>query len=241
MSKRSQSSNDFLRFPTGRSVKNCRQDAKKLRGQQKQVGKSISIAQALDQIAKANGMNEGWHRAICQLKAEQQSTVGDSNLTAWLASYTGQRKQKQQRYAQTLRQNYARQRHIYLPDGVGSAVRVFPHRDKGLMVTQKTIDLIEADIALLGGLRAVTNVDNNIQLVYQQPADPSLMAHEFHLTAEGMIFYYCRSDPRAGYAADFHARGFETTQCGVREGMIESARHLTDFENHHGALQIQAL
>lgn len=56
---------DLLKFPSGRSVGNCRNDAKRLARQE-----NIPLHQALDCVAAANGLAHPWARAM--------TLVGDS-------------------------------------------------------------------------------------------------------------------------------------------------------------------
>ena len=63
--------NTSIRFPSGRSIDRCKQDAKKLVRQSKANGQNIFLAQALDVIARENGLDLPWAKAIQQL----QSTI----------------------------------------------------------------------------------------------------------------------------------------------------------------------
>jgi hypothetical protein len=60
---------DSWKFPSGRSVGNCRKDAKRLARQEK-----IPLNEALDRIASANGTSLPWPRALLILGQSQPST-----------------------------------------------------------------------------------------------------------------------------------------------------------------------
>ncbi|MCX9113597.1 hypothetical protein OKS80_11890, partial [Aeromonas veronii] len=66
----------ILRFPSGRSVKNCRADAKRLAKQHKHNG--MTHAKALDIIANENGCSNGWDKAIRQLTLSAQGISRES-------------------------------------------------------------------------------------------------------------------------------------------------------------------
>lgn len=61
---------DKLRFPSGRSVDQARQDAKTL---SREAG--IPLAQALDQVCSKNGMHQPWNSALASLKASANAVV----------------------------------------------------------------------------------------------------------------------------------------------------------------------
>ncbi|WP_299022201.1 glyoxalase superfamily protein [uncultured Photobacterium sp.] len=73
MSKHKADQTDHLLFPSGRNVKSCRADAKKLKAAAKAKGEKLSYSKALDLIAVQNGVNLSWHKAIAQIKAEASS------------------------------------------------------------------------------------------------------------------------------------------------------------------------
>lgn len=60
-----------MNFPSGRSVDRCKQDAKKLVKISKEKGNKIKLAEALNVIAKENGIDLPWSKAIEKLKLEQ--------------------------------------------------------------------------------------------------------------------------------------------------------------------------
>jgi len=62
-------SNDNCKFPSGRSVANCRKDAKRLSRDNK-----IPLNQALDAVAIANGISLPWHVALQQLNGNSAQT-----------------------------------------------------------------------------------------------------------------------------------------------------------------------
>lgn len=69
---------DLLQFPSGRSVGNCRNDAK---GLQKSTSKSLHTC--LDWVAKDNGYPEGWNFAIENIVAEalQRTQTSPNRMT----------------------------------------------------------------------------------------------------------------------------------------------------------------
>ena len=64
---------DLLHFPSGRSVGNCRKDAKRLSRK-----KQISLNQALDQIAEENGVSLPWGKAMALVKIEPATKPGSA-------------------------------------------------------------------------------------------------------------------------------------------------------------------
>ncbi|MGF1832602.1 hypothetical protein [Photobacterium sanguinicancri] len=67
MSKSQSSKTNHLLFPSGRTVKACRNDVKRLKKEASSSGNKLSTGMALDLIAEKNGMSGGWHKAIHQL------------------------------------------------------------------------------------------------------------------------------------------------------------------------------
>lgn len=55
---------DRLKFPSGRTVGNCRKDAKRLARE-----RGIDLSQAQDEIARANGTTKPWHYAVADLRS----------------------------------------------------------------------------------------------------------------------------------------------------------------------------
>jgi hypothetical protein len=58
---------DQLIMPSGRSIKRCKNDAKRLAKQLRTSGQSINYSAVLDIIAKRNGMNMPWNKAVSTL------------------------------------------------------------------------------------------------------------------------------------------------------------------------------
>ncbi|KON48267.1 hypothetical protein [Mariprofundus ferrooxydans] len=58
-----------LKFPSGCSVKHCKQDAKAIVKNSKQSNSPIPLHAALDMVASDNGINLPWERALKQLMA----------------------------------------------------------------------------------------------------------------------------------------------------------------------------
>ena len=73
MTKHKTDHTDHLLFPSGRNVKSCRADAKKLKSAAKVKGEKVSYSKALDLVAAQNGIYLSWHKAIAQIKAEASS------------------------------------------------------------------------------------------------------------------------------------------------------------------------
>ena len=67
MSKSQSNKTNHLVFPSGRTVKACRNDVKKLKREVASSGSKLSTSRALDIIAEKNGISGGWHKAIHQL------------------------------------------------------------------------------------------------------------------------------------------------------------------------------
>jgi hypothetical protein len=63
---------DLLHFPSGRSVGNCRKDAKRLSRE-----KLIPLGQAQDTVAQNNGLAMPWGKAMAELQASPPSKPGD--------------------------------------------------------------------------------------------------------------------------------------------------------------------
>jgi len=61
---------DKLRFPSGRSVANCKKDAKRLCKTDR-----IPLHEALDRVAADNGLAMPFHRAIAQLKKQAATSL----------------------------------------------------------------------------------------------------------------------------------------------------------------------
>lgn len=66
---------EHLIFPSGRTVRACKADAKKLRASAKINGEQLSHARALDFVSAQNGLEMSWHQAIELLKKQSRSSV----------------------------------------------------------------------------------------------------------------------------------------------------------------------
>jgi hypothetical protein len=66
---------EHLIFPSGRTVRACKADAKKLRASAKINGEQLSHASALDFVSAQNGLKMSWHQAIELLKKQSLSSV----------------------------------------------------------------------------------------------------------------------------------------------------------------------
>lgn len=79
MSKSQANKFNNLIFPSGRTVKDCRNDAKKLKKQALLAGEHLSTSKALDLIAEKNRLPGGWHKAIHSLS--QDNTLANITVT----------------------------------------------------------------------------------------------------------------------------------------------------------------
>ncbi|MCQ9041486.1 hypothetical protein WOC09_07800 [Vibrio parahaemolyticus] len=75
MSKSQSNKTNHLVFPSGRTVKACRNDVKKLKKEVASSGCKLSTSRALDIIAEKNGMSGGWHKAIHQLSMDDIADI----------------------------------------------------------------------------------------------------------------------------------------------------------------------
>ncbi|PWI33531.1 hypothetical protein DI392_08665 [Vibrio albus] len=75
MPKSTKLKTDSLIFPSGRTVKDCRQDAKKLKKDALSQSVKLSTSKALDKVAEQNGMDCGWSRAVQVLKTRASLNI----------------------------------------------------------------------------------------------------------------------------------------------------------------------
>lgn len=61
---------DSLRFPSGRTVKRCKQDAKSIVKNSKRSNSPIKYNEALNQVVQKNGLSLPWDKAIKKLELE---------------------------------------------------------------------------------------------------------------------------------------------------------------------------
>lgn len=220
---------DHLQFPSGRTVSRCKDDAKKLRKSSKNTDNYLSYNKALDLVARNNGIDLPWDKALSYLTKKEESLKTEPSVFNWLK---GQIKNKQSHYKKLVYQNFEHNNELYLPDGEGGYSKAYQHKNHpdGLLLTEDVAQIVEADVVKLGGLKKLGEMhDGSIQIIYEKPASSSHLAHEFHLSKEGLITYYCRSKPWEGYEAEFHARNYELTRVGISSGYVDSFLHWTGF------------
>ena len=58
------------KFPSGRNINRCKQDAKTLVKKSKNTDTPIKLATALDIVAKENGIDKPWNEALDMLRME---------------------------------------------------------------------------------------------------------------------------------------------------------------------------
>ncbi len=210
---------NFLRFPSGRSVGNCRKDAKKL----KKTG--LTLTQALDLVAEQNGLASGWDKALQNLRATSSVTAASH----FLYSMIGKNNQDISRAKASLTQP-DHPAETWLPDGEGKIIRAFPHKGTGVLITEAAQALLEVDIAHALSLGDVT------ELAYEVPGSTSHMTYSIQITNDGTISHFCRSLP-VSYEADFYAEDWRVRyvgQGGYRPA--ESMLHWTSFCFWHSRL-----
>lgn len=218
-----------LKFPSGRTVIRCKEDAKLLRKNSKSTENYLSYNKALDVIAKNNGIDLPWDKAIALLKKNQESVeAGQSSFNR----LKGQIKNQQSHNKKLINQNFAHNNDLYIPDGEGGLVKAYQHKDHpdGLLLTKEVAQIVEADFEKLVGSDKLYGTHGGLfQIVYEKPGSNSHLAHEFHVRRDGVIVYYCRSRPWQDYEAELHARGYELTHVGIRRGHVDSFLHWTGF------------
>ncbi|MGR6782625.1 hypothetical protein [Moritella viscosa] len=227
---------DHLKFPSGRTVSRCKDDAKKLRKVSKNSDNYLSYNKALDVIAKNNGIELPWDKALSQLIKMQGSAKDEPSLFNWLK---GQVKNQQSHNKKLVHQNFEHNNELYIPDGEGGYSKAYQHKKhpNGLLITKEVAKIVEADLVKLGGLEKLSVMhEGSIQIIYEKPGSNNHLAHEFHITKDGVIVYYCRSRPWQGYEAEFHARSYDITRVGIGEGHVDSFLHWTGFCFWHDIL-----
>lgn len=227
---------DLLKFPSGRSVKRCRVDAKQLLKTSKQSPRPLSHSEALDYIARKNGVELPWHQALQLLQKQPVKPFEDKKLFEQLLGRTSQLEAS---YKAEVVRKFSRNGRIFLPDGEGGIVEVFSHRadPKGVLITNKVTELVERDIERLGGLETLNQgKDGGIQLFYEVPGSTSHLAYEFHFTESGTIHYFCRSQPWNEYEAELHVRGYSITNVGYGIRPVDTALHWVGFAIFHRLL-----
>lgn len=234
--KNKRSTNDHLTFPSGRTIKRCKEDAKEQRKASKNTDNYISYNNALNIIAKENGLDMLWDKAINHIFTSQKKSteLNDPARYKWLM---GQLKNKHSHNKKAVHERFEQNGKLMLPDGEGGEVEVFPHKQNknGILITKEVARLVEDDIERLGGLENLKGYDDgNVQLIYEKPNSTCHLAYEFHVRADdGVIHYFCRCLPWAGYEAELHARGYDITNVGYGTRSTDTALHWTGFEIYH--------
>lgn len=177
---------DHLKFPSGRTVIRCKDDAKKLRKISKNSDNYLSYNKALNIIAKNNGIELPWDKAVLQLEKSQESVLGDSSTFTRLK---GQVKNQQSHYKKLVHQNFEYKNELYIPNGEGEYSKAYQHKNhpSGLLITKEVAQIVEADIVKLGGLEELSEMyDGLIQIIYKKQGSKSHLAHEFHINDDGV-------------------------------------------------------
>lgn len=230
---KSKSNTDSMKFPSGRTVKRCKDDAKAMRKASKATNTYISYNQALNIIAQQNGINLPWDKAISKIASYH------NNKSDLFNSLKGKYLNRQSEFKKQVNKRFLCDGRIMLPDGEGGQLEVIQHRSRtnGLLMTESVIKLVEDDIEALGGLQNLKLFeDSSIQLFYEKKGAKNYLAYEFHITGDGVIHYFCRSQPWNGYKAELHARGYSITNVGYGERAADTALHWLGFELFHPVL-----
>jgi hypothetical protein len=69
---------DSLKFPSGRTVKRCKQDAKAIAKNSKNSALPVKHNEALNQVARENGMHLPWNKAIKKLEVDLKNQLQTS-------------------------------------------------------------------------------------------------------------------------------------------------------------------
>lgn len=229
---------DTLKFPSNRTVKRCKEDAKAIRKGSKGTSNYISYNQALNIVAAQNGINLPWDRAIQVLMTRNKP---DSELFNWLK---GKMLNQQAQFKKDTHSIFEVDGQIMLPDGEGRRRLVVQHkaRNNGLVMTPEVIALVEKDIESLGGLDNLRKFEGQtVQIIYEKVGSLCHLAYEFHFSEDGVITYFCRSQPWNYYEAELHARGYSITSAGCAERFIDTALHWSGFEMFHSVLTPKVL
>lgn len=227
--------NDHLQFPSGRSIKRCKEDAKALRKASKNGDNYLSYNKALDVIAVQNGLNMSWDKATNYLikQAELESDLQSKQL---LNKLIGRGRNEQSNHKKEVVERFGFAGKIYLPDGEGNKLEVHPHKNSkyGLLISKKVQNLVESDIEKLGGLESLRGFDEgNIQILYEKPNSQNHLAYEFHVNSDGVIHYFCRCKPWDGYEAELHVRGYSINNVGMGNRSADTALHWLGFSFWH--------
>lgn len=235
--------NDHLQFPSGRTIKRCKEDAKALRKASKGTDHYLSYNKALDVIAAQNGINMSWDKATNHIikSAEKESEFESKEL---FNKIIGRVRNEQSSYKKEVLARFEHDGKIYLPDGEGKKLEVFQHKksNRGLLISQEVQELVEADIRKMGGLENLNGYDDgNVQILYEKPNSTSHLAYEFHVNQDGVIHYFCRCMPWEGYEAELHVRGYSINYVGHGTKAVDSALHWLGFSYWHSFMTPKAM
>lgn len=214
---------NYLRFPSGRTVGNCRKDAKKLAKQHKLAG--LSLAKALDLIAEQNGLPGGWHKAVEQLRLNSAEPPESQEVLRFLQSLTGRMKKQTTDHKKYLLERYGRDETdtVWLPNGEGGTVKAYPHQGKGLLITEQAENILKADLEL------ISLHEGSIELAYEVPGSSIHMAYSIQIAASGEIVHFCRCLPDTK-EAELYAEGWSVRHVGFGDyKAVESMLHWTGF------------
>lgn len=235
---KSKTSTDTLKFPSGRTVKRCKEDAKAMRKASKGTSNYISYNQALNIVATENGMRLPWDKAL------QTLITLNKPKDDLFHTMKGKILNRQSEFKKEAHLRFEVDNQLVLPDGEGGRRIVVQHksRNNGIIITPEVIDLVENDIERLGGLDSLKKYDDHaVQIMYEVPGSLQHLAYEFHFSDDGVITYFCRSQPWNHYEAELHVRGYSINDVGFGERSIDTALHWVGFEIYHDILTPRVL
>ena len=259
MKNKNRKPNDHLTFPSGRTIKRCKEDAKTLRKSSKNTTEYISYNKALNIVAGQNGLDMSWDKAYSQIVSaaeNKRETIpfepsianhspleadGDLDIFNWLK---GTVRSQQSNFKKDTYERFEVDGKLMLPDGEGNYLEVVQHkaRNNGILITPKIADLIEQDIEKMGGLESLKGYDDgNVQILYEKPGSNSHAAYEFHIGSDGVIHYFCRCLPWEGYEAELIVRGHSITNVGHGQRAADTALHWLSFAIFHQLMTPRAL
>ena len=243
MKSKNRNKNDHLQFPSGRTIKRCKEDAKALRKASKETDNYLSYNKALNVIASENGLNMGWDKAVNHIINSVQE-VNEFESKELFNKLVGRARNEQSNYKKEVIARFGKAGKILLPDGEGDLLEVFQHKNHkhGILISKKVADLVEADVKKLGGIQNLNGYeDGNIQIIYERPNSTSHLAYEFHLNQDGVIHYFCRCMPWEGYEAELHVREYSINYVGHGTHAVDTALHWLGFSIFHDYVTPKAM
>ena len=221
--------NDHLQFPSGRTIKRCKEDAKQLRKASKNSDNYISLNIALNIVAKNNGIDMQWDKAVSHLINEaERKEKNEFEAKQLLNNIIGRVGNERSHHKKAVLKRFGFGNKIYLPDGEGRKLEVYPLKNSkhGLLISKEVEKILEADIKKLGGLESLKGFDDgNIQILYEKPNSKNHLAYEFHLNKDGVIHYFCRCKPWEDYDAELLVRGYSINNVGMGNRPADTALH----------------